>query len=93
MFSAGVFQVRAFGGLRGAYVRDGFDSTIHTEGTDKIGLGTISAITDTFSRGRASFYGAGPRVGVEVFTGSIFGVVGNLSGALLGGQRRGRDRR
>jgi len=89
MFSAGVFQVRAFGGLRGVYVRDGFDSTIHTEGTDKIGLlDTITATTDTFSRGRASFYGAGPRVGVEVFTGSIFGVVGNLSGAVLGGQRQ-----
>src|ERR1700682_4403683 len=33
MFSAGVFQVRAFGGLRGVYVRGGFDSTVPTEGT------------------------------------------------------------
>ena len=84
-FSAGVFQVRAFSGLRGVIVKDGFDSTIHTEGTDKLGGTTI---TDIFSRGRSLFYGAGPRVGVEVFTGSVFGVVGNLSGSVLGGYRQ-----
>jgi hypothetical protein len=86
-FSAGVFQVRAFSGLRGVYIKDGFDSSIHTDsaGSDKLGLPPL--ITDTFSRGRASFYGTGPRVGVEVFTGSVFGVVGNLSGAVMGGYR------
>lgn len=86
IFSAGVFQVRAFSGLRGVYIKDGFDSALHTEGTDKFG-DISTAIADTFSRGRGSFYGTGPRVGVEVFTGSVFGVVGNLSGALLGGYR------
>lgn len=86
-FSAGVFQVRAFAGLRGVYIKDGFDSSIHTVGTDKLGFSVVTAIADTFARGRASFYGTGPRVGVEVFTGSVFGIVGNLSGAVLGGYR------
>jgi hypothetical protein len=87
-FSAGVFQVRAFSGLRGVYIKDGFDSTILAEGTDKLGGFPSTTITDIFSRGRSSFYGTGPRVGVEVFTGSVFGVVGNLSGTVLGGYRQ-----
>jgi Legionella pneumophila major outer membrane protein precursor len=88
MFSAGLFQVRAFAGLRGAYIGDGFDSSVHTVGTDKLGfLNTTTTVTDTTFRGRAAFYGVGPRVGFEFFTGSIVGLVGNLSGAVLGGQR------
>jgi hypothetical protein len=88
LFRAGAFQVRAFAGLRGAYVGDGYDNSIHTVGKDKLGFGGITTTTvDTSSLGRASFYGVGPRVGVEFFTGSIFGLVGNLSGTLLGGQR------
>ena len=86
-FMAGIFQVRAFSGLRGVYIKDSFDSTIGTVGNDKLGFDTSTTVTDIFSRGRASFYGTGPRVGVEVFTGSVFGVVGNLSGTVMGGYR------
>jgi Legionella pneumophila major outer membrane protein precursor len=87
-FTAGVFQVRAFAGLRGAVVNEGYDSSIRTAETDKVGfLTTVTTVTDTTSFGRASFYGVGPRAGVEFFTGSVFGLVGNLSGAVLGGQR------
>jgi len=87
-FQAGAFQIRAFAGLRGAYVGDGYDNSLHTVGTDKLGFGgTTTTVVNTIWTGRASFYGVGPRVGVEFFTGSVFGLVGNLSGALLGGQR------
>ena len=83
-FNAGVFQVRAFSGLRSAYMRDGYDGTVHTEGTDVLNGTTI---TDTLSWGRASFYGIGPRIGFDYFTGSTYGMVGGLSGAVLGGYR------
>jgi hypothetical protein len=87
-FAAGIFQVRAFAGLRGAYIGDGFDSSVGTVGTDKLGfLNTTTTVTNAVSYGRASFYGVGPRVGFEFFTGSVVGLVGNLSGAVLGGQR------
>jgi len=79
--------VRAFAGLRAAYVGDGYDSGIHTVGNDKLGLSTITTTTDTLAHGRASFYGVGPRVGFDFFTGSVWGLVGNLSGAVLGGYR------
>ena len=86
-FTAGIFKVRAFGGLRAAYVGDGYDSGIHTVGNDKLGLDTITTTTDTRAYGRASFYGVGPRVGFDFFTGSTWGLVGHLSGAVLGGYR------
>lgn len=86
-FTAGVFQVRAFAGLRSAYIGDGYDSAIHTVGNDKLGFDTVTTTTDTVAYGRASFYGVGPRVGFEFFTGSVWGLVGNLSGAVLGGYR------
>lgn len=86
-FNAGVFQVRAFSGLRAAYMRDGYDSSLHTEGTDFFDGTTIA---DTLSWGRSSFYGIGPRIGFDYFTGSVFGLVGGLSGAVLGGYREAR---
>jgi hypothetical protein len=86
-FTAGIFQVRAFAGLRGAYVGDKYDSAIHMVGNDKLGAATLTTVTDTLAYGRASFYGVGPRVGFEYFTGSVWGLVGNLSGAVLGGYR------
>ena len=88
-FSAGLLRVRAFAGVRTLYTNEQFDATFHTEGTDKTGLFS-SAVTTTDSqlRGRSTFFGAGPRVGVDTFFGSTFGIVGNVSAALLAGYRQ-----
>jgi hypothetical protein len=88
-WSAGMIRVRAFAGVRTLYTNDQFDAVFHTEGTDKTGLfTTTTTVTDSMSRGRSSFFGVGPRVGVDFFAGSTFGIVGNVSGALLGGVRQ-----
>jgi hypothetical protein len=61
----------------------------HLVGTDKTGFLTNSTtITDRLSQGRSSFFGVGPRVGMDFFAGSTFGVVGNISGAVLVGSRQ-----
>jgi hypothetical protein len=89
-WSAGLIRVRAFAGVRTLYTNEQFDATFHTEGTDKTGLlgPTSTAVTDSVSRGQSSFFGVGPRVGVDVFAGSTFGIVGNFSVALLAGSRQ-----
>lgn len=88
-FNAGIFQLRAFAGLRSLYEHDHLDTAFQTSGTDKTGFETnTTTITNGLSQGRSSFYGVGPRVGLDFFTGSTFGVVGSISGALLGGIRQ-----
>jgi Legionella pneumophila major outer membrane protein precursor len=87
-WSDGIFKVRAFAGVRTLYSNDQFDAAFHTVGTDKTGLFNSTTVTDSMSRGRSSFFGAGPRVGVDVFAGSTFGIVGNVSAALLAGVRQ-----
>jgi hypothetical protein len=88
-WSTGMVRTRAFAGLRALYANDRFDALINTVGTDKIGISRESTTaTDSVSLGRSSFFGLGPRVGVDVFAGSTFGIVGNFSAALLGGVRQ-----
>jgi hypothetical protein len=78
-WSAGIFQVRSFAGLRAVYERDRFDTT-----ADKTGF---SNYTETVT-GRSSFFGLGPRAGIEFSTGNPIGIVGSFSGALMGGTRQ-----
>jgi hypothetical protein len=88
-WTTGMVQVRAFAGLRSLYTNDRFDALLHTEGTDKTGfLRSTTTIADSLSRGRSTFFGLGPRAGMDFFAGSTFGVVGNVSGALLVGSRQ-----
>jgi Legionella pneumophila major outer membrane protein precursor len=88
-WTTGIVQVRAFAGLRSLYTNDRFDAFFHTEGTDKTGfLTNTTTITDSLSQGRSTFFGLGPRAGMDFFAGSTFGVVGNISGALLVGSRQ-----
>jgi hypothetical protein len=88
-WTTGMVQVRAFAGLRSLYTNDRFDALLHTEGTDKTGFFTsTTTIADSLSRGRSTFFGLGPRGGMDFFAGSTFGVVGNISGALLVGSRQ-----
>jgi Legionella pneumophila major outer membrane protein precursor len=88
-WTTGVVKVRAFAGLRSLYTNDRFDDVFHLVGTDKTGVLTNSTtITDRLSQGRSSFFGVGPRVGMDFFAGSTFGVVGNISGAVLVGSRQ-----
>jgi Legionella pneumophila major outer membrane protein precursor len=87
-YSAGIFKVRAFAGLRSLYIDDRFDWAVHTEGTDKTGIFRTTTVTDTLSQGRSTFFGVGPRVGLDFFTGSTFGVVGSISEAIVFGSRR-----
>lgn len=88
-WSNGLFRVRAFAGVRTLYTNDQFDATFHTVGTDKTGLMTTTdTTTDRLSRGRSSFFGVGPRAGLDAFYGTNFGIVGNVSAALLAGYRQ-----
>lgn len=88
-WSEGLMRVRAFAGVRALYTNDQFDATFHTVGTDKAGLFSSDVTTtDSAARGRSSFFGVGPRVGIDTFYGSTFGVVGNFSAALLSGYRQ-----
>ncbi len=88
-WSDGMIRVRAFAGVRTLYTNDQFDAVFHTEGTDKTGLvSSTTIVTDSLSRGHSSFFGAGPRVGMDFATGSTFGIVGDVSGALLAGVRQ-----
>jgi hypothetical protein len=88
-WTTGIVQVRAFAGLRSLYTNDRFDAAFHTAGTDKTGfLTNTTTITDSLSQGRSTFFGLGPRAGMDFFAGSTFGVVGNISGALLVGPRQ-----
>jgi Legionella pneumophila major outer membrane protein precursor len=88
-FNAGIFKLRAFAGLRSLYEHDHLDTAFQTSGTDKTGFETNTTTTTTgVFQGRSSFYGLGPRVGLDFFTGSTFGVVGSISGAVLGGVRQ-----
>jgi Legionella pneumophila major outer membrane protein precursor len=88
-WSEGLVRVRAFAGVRALYTNDEFDAAFHTVGTDKSGLFTNTVTTtDSAARGRSSFFGVGPRVGIDTFYGSTFGVVGNFSAALLSGYRQ-----
>jgi hypothetical protein len=85
----GFVKVRAFAGLRSLYTNDRFDDAFHLAGTDKTGFLTNSTtLTDRLSQGRSSFFGVGPRVGMDFFAGSTFGIVGNFSGAVLAGSRQ-----
>jgi hypothetical protein len=85
-WTTGMVQVRAFAGLRSLYTNDRFDAFL---GTDKTGfLTSPTIITDSLSQGRSTFFGLGPRAGMDFFAGSTFGVVGNISGALLVGSRQ-----
>ena len=89
MWTQGPVQLRAFVGVRGLHTIDQFDRTISTSGTDKVGeFETQTTDTTMGSSGSSSFTGLGPRAGVEFFTGSNVGLVGSLSGALIGGLRR-----
>jgi hypothetical protein len=88
-WTTGIVQVRAFAGLRSLYTNDRFDALLHTEGTDKTGLfTTTTSIADSLSQGRSSFFGVGPRAGLDFFAGSTFGLAGNISGAVLIGSRQ-----
>jgi hypothetical protein len=87
-FIAGMLRVRAFAGVRTLYTNEQFDATFHTEGTDKTGLFNPVTTTDSLLQGRSTFFGAGPRVGVDTFFGSTFGIVGSASAALLAGYRQ-----
>jgi hypothetical protein len=88
MWTQGPVQLRGFAGLRALHTIDRFDVMTATEGTDKTGLFTTTTTDTTISRtGSSHFTGVGPRVGLEFFTGSNVGLVGSVSGALIGGYR------
>jgi hypothetical protein len=87
-YSEGLVSVRGFAGLRSVYISDRFDWNVNTNGTDKTGfLTSTNFVTDTLNQGRSSFFGVGPRLGVDFFAGSTWGFVGNLSGAAMFGPR------
>ena len=88
-WAQGLMRVRAFSGVRTLYTNDQFDATFHTVGTDKTGFfNNDVTTTNSTARGRSSFFGVGPRVGIDTFYGSTFGIVGNFSAALMAGYRQ-----
>jgi len=91
-WTQGLIAFRAFAGLRGLYENETFTTSLSTEGTDKVGYDPATfATTDTniFANGKSRFFGAGPRVGIDFNTVSTWGLVGSVSGALIGGIRDG----
>ena len=75
----GNLQLRTFAGFRGLRTADNFgalDTTVSKLGT------SLSSLS-----GDSHFTGLGPRVGLEMFYGSTFGVVGSVSAAAIFGVR------
>jgi hypothetical protein len=88
IWTQGAAQFRAFAGLRALHTFDRFQRTITTEATDKVGFLTLLTTgTNELSNGSSHFTGVGPRIGMDVFVGSTWGLVGSVSGALIGGVR------
>jgi hypothetical protein len=79
-WSAGIFQLRSFAGLRAVYQKDRFDTT-----SDK--TGGFDNFTEMVT-GKSWFFGVGPRAGIEFSTGNPVGIVGSFSGALMAGTRQ-----
>src|SRR5581483_11673787 len=76
----GDLQLRAFAGLRGLRTADDF-SNLENVTVGKLGSAS-SSVTGT-----SHFTGIGPRIGLDMFYGSTFGVVGSVSGAVIWGIR------
>ncbi len=78
----GNLQLRTFAGLRALRTSDSF-TILSTDVTEK--LGTSSVITSM--SGDSHFTGVGPRIGLDMFYGSTFGIVGSVSAAAIWGIR------
>ena len=87
----GLLHLRAFGGFRALATDDTFNISdaeakgLIISGTDTLFTSQANRFTQT--DGRSHFFGIGPRIGVEGFYGTNWGVAGSASAAALPGWR------
>jgi Legionella pneumophila major outer membrane protein precursor len=90
-WESGLLHLRSFGGLRALGTDDRFDIT----DAESKGL-TLSSSPFFFesqnnrfteTHGRSNFFGAGPRIGLEGFYGTMVGITGSASAAAIAGWR------
>jgi hypothetical protein len=79
----GNLKFRTFAGLRGLRTIDDFSILDSDSGTK---LGTVTTSTG----GNSHFTGVGPRIGLDFFYGSTFGITGSVSAAAIWGVQDSR---